>query len=417
MRFAPSLPLSLSRIFFALAFVFSGLCGRALIDKLLASRSGSEAVAAWAQLGSLADLVSGASLTGVGIALTAMVAASRGRERLAWLKPALTVCLALSFVLMLLLLPVIYWFGVRIAPGAPLLPMLSLLLGWLAVAPGLLIAWQLGSNHTGRAASLVALQAGLSALALFYSPTASVLQNLLLVQLLFNLLVIVSLVAYLRQQPAITAHAVTSLLRFLPAGLAIGILSPLSSAWARMQIASAASWHVAGQVQAVWRSSEWITAIMAGLLNAYFLPRLSSARDRTTFLAELRHASALLLLPSFLLLMALWLCLPAVMGFLYSPDLVVGRQDALLFLLGDCMRVFSWVTLFGLFALKSAWAISLGELFSLPLFALLLSSSGPLGLQQIGLLWFATYTAYASCNAFMLWKVLRRRFAGPQHYI
>ena len=65
----------------------------------------------------------------------------------------------------------------------------------------------------------------------------------------------------------------------LVAGIAIGILSPAATAVARLQIASAASWELAGVVQALWRSSEWITAIAAGLLYAHFLPRMAEATD------------------------------------------------------------------------------------------------------------------------------------------
>lgn len=399
--------MSIARLAFALAFVFSGLLGRALIDKLLSAKGGAEAVAGWAQLSNLADLVSGASLTGVGIALTAMAAASHGRERLAWLKPALIVCLALSLALMLLLLPLLYWLDARVAPGAPLLPVLSLLVGWLAVAPGLLVAWQLGSRHAGRAALLVAAQALLSALFLLYPPTESALLNLLLAQALFNVAIGVALVTYVRHEPAVSREAVTSLLRFLPAGLAIGILSPAASAWSRLQIASGASWHVAGQVQAIWRASDWITAIMAGLLHAYFLPRLSGARDRTSFLSALGQALALTLLPASALLLALWLFLPEALALLYRPDLAVDRQDAIFFLLGDWMRMLSWVALFGLFARRLAWAIMLGEFFSLPLFALLLTVfAGHFELRQIGMLWLLTYSAYAACNAALLWGSL-----------
>ena len=396
--------MSMARVALSLAYVLAGLLGRALIDKLLAARVGTEAVAGWAQLSNLADLVSGASLTGVGIALTAMAAASHGRERLAWLKPALLLCLSVSLALLLLLLPLLFWLDTRLAPGAPLLPLLALAVGWLAVAPGLLVAWQLGSRHAGRAAALVAAQAALSALFLVLPPSQSPLLNLLLAQALFNLCIGLALFAYLRRQEPVAPQAWRSLLRFLPAGLAIGILSPASSAWSRLQIAGEASWQVAGQVQAIWRTSDWITAIVAGLLNAYFLPRLAAARERPVFVAELRRAATTTLLPASALLALLWLWLPEALSLLYRADMAVARRDALFFLLGDGLRMLSWLALFGLFARKQAWAITLGEFFSLPLFALLLTAfSGPLEIRQIGLMWLATYAAYAACNAALLW--------------
>ena len=58
----------------ALGVVLAGLAGRAMIDKLLALRGGAELVAQWAQLTSLADVIAGVTLAGIGVGLTGLVA-------------------------------------------------------------------------------------------------------------------------------------------------------------------------------------------------------------------------------------------------------------------------------------------------------------------------------------------------------
>jgi PST family polysaccharide transporter len=196
------------------------------------------------------------------------------------------------------------------------------------------------------------------------------------------------------------------------AGIAIGILSPAATAVARMEIAASASWETAGAVQALWRSSEWITAIAAGLLNAHFLPRLSATRDARAFGAELRASARQVVLPAMLALALLWLLLPQVLALLYREGLPVGRFDAVPFFAGDALRMLSWIFLFGLFARGAGWAVTAGELLSLPLFAaLLLMLPGPLALPAVGLAWMLAYAVYAGFNFWALRRIAA--ISGP----
>lgn len=178
---------------------------------------------------------------------------------------------------------------------------------------------------------------------------------------------------------------------------------------ARLEIAASASWETAGAVQALWRTSEWITAVAAGLLNAYFLPRLAAAKQAPAFAAELRAAARQVLRPALLALCALWLLLPQPLALLYREGFPVGRLDALPFFAGDALRMLSWIFLFGLFARGAGWAVTAGELLSLPLFAaLLMLLPGALSLPAIGVAWLLAYVVYAGFN---FWA-LRRSQAG-----
>lgn len=392
---------------YSLGFVLAGLIGRAVTDKLLAARGGAEAVAGWAQLGSVSDVVSGVSLAGIGTALTVLAAGHPGADRYIWLKPALAISLILSFLAALT--------GYFLLPARTLLPdqaslfAPAILAGWLAVAPGLLIALLIGTGGAGRATVLTLIGLAPPLALLLAGPFDSPLANLLAGQAAFGLAALGFLMVFLRGRGPFSREQLGALLRFVPAGLAIGILSPAAMAWARSEIGASLSWHAAGQVQAIWRATDWITAIMAGVLNAHFLPRLSAARDRATFLAELRRSATATVLPSVGLLFLLWLFLPEVLALLYREDMRLDRHDALFFLLGDGIRVLSWVLLFGLFARHQSWAITTGEFLSLPLFALLLTVfAGHFGLFQAGELWCAVYLIYTLFNAAALWLSLRR---------
>ena len=122
------------RLLLPLLVVFAGLSGRALTDKLLALKGGPAAIAIWAQLSSLIDLVAGVSLAGVGVALVAAVAKRQAADSPAWLRAAMIPCMGLSGAAALLAAPLLHWAGVHVVPaGQESLALLALLAGWLAV--------------------------------------------------------------------------------------------------------------------------------------------------------------------------------------------------------------------------------------------------------------------------------------------
>jgi O-antigen/teichoic acid export membrane protein len=68
-------------------------------------------------------------------------------------------------------------------------------------------------------------------------------------------------------------------------------------------------------------------------------------------------------------------------------------------------RIASWIPLFALYAMRRTRAIALGELFSLPLFVLLLGGIGKaLTLESAGAAWLASYAVYLVFN---LWAMRR----------
>jgi hypothetical protein len=393
------------RLFAFLLFVLVGLSGRAVIDKLLALQGGAQLVAGWAQLASLSEIVSGVSLSGIGIGLTALAAGAKEPQRSQWLKTALITAFPLSITVAFFGLPLMREMGGTLLPRTDGLARLALLAGCLSVAPGLLVAWTLGAGWPGRAAALTAIGLLLQIGFLVLSPASQPLLKLLIAQILFGAGTLLGLVILQRRSLPVSRRSVAALLRFAPAGFAIGILSPASLAWARVEIADGLSWQAAGQVQAVWRTTEWITALAAAWLNAWYLPRMSALTERSAFLAELRRTAIHTILPATVALLLLWLALPWVMALLYRTDISVMRTEALFFLLGDMLRIAAWVALFGLFSHKAAWAITVGEFLSLPLFALLLIMTTPATLAGVGQLWLLTYLIYALFNA---WALRRR---------
>ena len=396
---------------YSLAVILAGLAGRAAIDKMLASREGPQTVALWAQLQSVADLVTGVAMAGVGQGLTVLVAQSpahSGPYHL--LRTALRFGLGVSAIAMLAVVVCAGSLADRFTPDALAAGLVALaaVIGWAAVAPGLLSSYWLGRGRHDRILGLaLATMLPMVATACF-APPGSLVSGVLLAQAAPVVSVSAAMLVWLRaiaQSASFAAGPETHLdtgrlLRYLPIGLSMGILSPASVLFARSTISDALSWNDAGIVQALWRSSEWITNLASGLLWLIFLPRFSAAHRAGRFTAELGRAALAILTGSAVLLLLLWLNQKQILAMLYDTRFAIPDRAAALFLLGDWLRIGSWVFLFALFAMQRTTPVVLGEFLSMPLFAfLLMVFSGDLTLERTGLLYAAVYFIYLAFNA------------------
>jgi O-antigen/teichoic acid export membrane protein len=194
-----------------------------------------------------------------------------------------------------------------------------------------------------------------------------------------------------------------NLMKFVPVGLAIGIMSPVSMLLIRGMLAQTLSWDEAGIMQALWRATEWITASAAGVLSLIFLPRFSNAYGSSRFKSELSRAGVMVLIPTAFLLAIIYLNQHAILTTLYDSRFAVSDTTAAWFMLGCWIRIASWVFLFGLFAAHRTKLIIVGELFSLPLYALLLwLFADGMTLERAAILCLVSYVVYLIFNIIAL---------------
>lgn len=395
--------------------MLTGLAARAVIDKLLALSGGAERVAQWAQVQALVDMVIGVISVGLGQGVTVLVAqrAEPAAQRQT-LRDALVLGAFIGAAVGALLLTAVVLGRASMAPTAKQalwphgdgLALLAVLAGAAGIAGVLVNAYWLGRHRQDRVCALavvLALPAVLAAAG--GGDAAAMLWAQALAGAAVTLLVAVwaqrkSTGAAPWRWPPFFARDWTGwpLWRYVPVGLSIGLASPLSLALVRGDVSAALSWHDAGVMQAIWRSAEWVTMLMSGVLALVYLPRFSTdpARlPRRLFAAGWRVIGA-----TALLLGMLWWQQRIVLATLY--DARVGAEDGVvgLFLLGELLRVGSWVMLFGLLACRATWWVTLGEFLSLPLFAALVLLSPPgLTLARTGELYLLTYVIYLAFNA------------------
>ncbi|MEO6975522.1 MAG: hypothetical protein ABI144_06550 [Gallionella sp.] len=416
---------SIQSVVAAFIIILVDLLGRAGLDKVLALAGGPTLVALWAQLQSVVELVSAVTMAGVLQGLTVLVTqVNTSRDERSLLRDALKLAMGTSLAVALIValaspeLAVWLTRG-RIETG---LIVLAALAGGISVVPATLNAYWLGKHMQQRMLGLALLSSVILLLVAGSAWFGISLRGLIWIQTL--LLAIFGLVVWhylhkLSQPKEESEHGreySRKLARFVPVGLAIGIMSPVSMLLVRSMLSGSISWNDVGFLQALWRSTEWVTATAAGVLSLIFLPRFSSTYGSAQFKREMMRAAAMVLIPAACLLLLIYFNQRTLLAMLYDTRFVVSNQTAALIMLGGWIRIASWLFLFGLFSAHRTGLIMAGEVLSLPLYALLLwLFSDGMTLERTAWLYFATYLVYLLFNAVaLLYSTRRTNLAGNE---
>lgn len=400
---------SIQSVLAAFAIILIDLLGRAGLDKVLALAGGPAMVALWAQLQSVVELVSAVALAGVLQGLTVLITQVRdSRDERCLLQSALKLGMGTSLAVALVVVLAAPWLAAWLTQGTieALLFLLAAWAGCIAVIPATLSAYWLGKHQQQRMLGLALLVGMVWLLVAAGAWLGLSLRGLMLVQCCVLLIIGSVIWRYLRKLSqsgnglAEGAEYFHKLAKFVPAGLAIGIMSPVSMLLIRGMLSGMLSWNDVGFMQALWRSTEWVTATAAGVLSLVFLPRFSSTHGSARFKSEMLRAGALVLVPAACLLLLIFFNQRAMLATLYDARFAVSNETAALFMLGCWLRIAAWLFLNGLFAAHRTWLIVAGEVVSLPLFALLLwMFADGMTLERTALLYLVSYLVYLGFNA------------------
>ena len=369
-------------------------------------------VGLWAQLQSVVELVSAVTMAGVLQGLTVLitqVSASRDERSLlrGALKLGLGTSLAVALIVALAAPELAVWLTQRRIDTD--LFLLAALAGCITVVPATLNAYWLGKHQQQRMLGLALLTSVILLLVAASAWFGLSLGGLMWVQTLMLAIIGIVIWRYLdklsraRDGQEDGAEYFRKLVKFVPVGLAIGIMSPVSMLLVRGMLSGALSWSDVGFLQALWRSTEWVTATAAGVLSLIFLPRFSATYGSARFKREMTRAGVMVLIPAACLLLLIFFNQRAMLATLYDARFVVSDETAALIMLGSWIRIASWLFLFGLFSAHRTGLIIAGEILSLPLYALLLwLFADGMTLERTALLYFVSYLVYLGFNAIAL---------------
>jgi len=373
-----------------------------VLDKVLTLRGGAEMVALWAQLSAVVEMVAAVVLSGVGAGLSVLVAQTQLRERQQlFLRRALVLGLAVSAPVAIVAGVAGWSFSDFL--GSPALSRRSLVLaalaGWIATVYGVVNSFWLGQQRRDLMLALAFFSAAIALAAASVVPRGIVLEAIVISQALPAAVVLL----LPRYPDAPRRSEDRALERYILPGVVIGVLSPLSMLVARSAVADALSWHESGVLQAIWRMADWVCGFAAGVLSVLYLPRLAAAYPHPGLAPVLRECAKAVLLPSAFLFAVLFAFHRPILGALYDASFVAPPSAVALLFAGSLMRIVAWLPLFGLYAALRTRAIAVGELLSLPLFAVLAVVLGErLTLEAVGVIWLASYSAYAAFNFWAL---------------
>ena len=397
----------MNRALIIVCLILWGPLYRALIDKLWMYNANLVAVGQWAQLQTISDFVATPAFVGVGVGLTVLVAQIDESEYPQIFLSAYFLGLATTLPTMILISIFSSTIEQYLQLGAHLRPQLQLasLIGWLGVAGGLLGSYWLGKSQQNKLFLFSVLTSIpiLSILASSYwkgfeATSKSLMYALLIISTGVNLYIGIYFYRWKNKTKNYflkLKNSMSLLVKYLPAGFSIGLLTPLSMLISRSLIANNLDWESAGATVALLRASDWILNIAQSTLYFHFLPKISKEINQTNPIRSLFRISIYILAPSLMALILLYIMREPILHLLYDSRLNIDSSISLIFWSGDFLRIVSAIFLMGLYSLHCSKTIAWGEFLSQPLYALLLFLGAASSLISVGLAHLGTYFIYA----------------------
>jgi|WetSurMetagenome_2_1015567.scaffolds.fasta_scaffold03728_8 polysaccharide transporter, PST family len=205
-------------------------------------------------------------------------------------------------------------------------------------------------------------------------------------------------VANIRWNGLRTALAREPLQRLLGYALMAGttaVVVPFCQVWTRNAIAAEFGWSFAGYWQALWKVSETHLLLLTSVLSVYFLPRLSEIRSGGELRTEVRAAYRVVVPLAVVSATLLFLMREPLIGLLLSPKFepiahVLGIQ-----LLGDVLKICSWVMSFTMVSHARTRAFVITEILFAALTAIgIVVLTHFLGLRGAAIAYAAVYLVY-----------------------
>jgi PST family polysaccharide transporter len=179
---------------------------------------------------------------------------------------------------------------------------------------------------------------------------------------------------------------------------------PLAYLLIRSYVVSQSGWEMAGLWQAVLRISDTYIYVLVAILTSVYFPYLVSAGSTQKRVIVMTKFAAVILVPLAALEIAIFAFRTELITLIFSPEFGPASALVLPQLLGDLLRVATYLLTFFLLSEAKLHWILLTELFGAFLFWVLAISSFDLGLIAVG--W-----SYAAMNAIVLMVAILLTYA------
>jgi len=393
-----------------------------VLNKLVAVYVGPSGVALVGQLQSIQSGLSGVATAGFGQGLTKYLSEYRGNRQ----KSAAVFATALKLV-SLLLLPVslgLFFLAEEVSSWALHSPEYGLWLKGLAIslipaATGALLVASL--NGLGEIRHLTWVGVSSSCLGI-------VLTLLLVPQwgvggVVFSLLVTPFLVTvlaawYLQRsklfswgwlKEAVHQDDSKKLGKFTLMALASAIAIPVSHIFIRNYLTEHISLDAAGLWTGMWRISEAYLLVITMTLSVYYLPKLSGLKDALSIKQEIRHGQMIILPLVIVSAVVMFLMRDWLIWLLFNDGFSAMRELFLFQLIGDVIKIASWLYAYCMLAKAQAVVFIVSELlFSLLFVGLTVLFVDGFGLEGVSYAFALNYFCYFLFIVFWFYYSCRR---------
>ncbi|CAH0230634.1 Lipid III flippase [Erwinia aphidicola] len=153
---------------------------------------------------------------------------------------------------------------------------------------------------------------------------------------------------------------------FLLMALISSVMLPLALVLIRNFMASKAGWDGVGQWQAVWKISEVYLSLITLSMSVYYLPKLANMNGLMVLKREIKSTMIFLLPISILFAGLVFLLRDEIIKILFTSSFDGARDLFLIQLIGDVLKVVSWLYAYPMIARKKTkWFIFTELLFTI----------------------------------------------------
>lgn len=184
---------------------------------------------------------------------------------------------------------------------------------------------------------------------------------------------------------------------------------PVTQMLIRTQIAETLGWHAAGYWEAMWRLSSAYLMMATTTLSIYFLPRLSELKTYDEIMAEIRWGYRVILPVTVVAALTIYALRRPIVVFLFSADFLPVEQLFAWQLVGDVLKIGSWIIAYVMLGKAMIKAFIFTEIIGCTLFFFLATFLvKAVGLEGVVMAYALNYLFYWV----MVWAIVRRGLSG-----
>jgi O-antigen/teichoic acid export membrane protein len=176
---------------------------------------------------------------------------------------------------------------------------------------------------------------------------------------------------------------------------ATALALPISLVLLRNILISKVGWELAGQWQAVWKISEVYLGVCTMALSAYYLPRLSTISGLEATRREIKNTAKIILPLVSLMAICVYFLRDVAISILFTEEFRQARNLFAIQLVGDVIKIASWLYAFPMLARNATkWFISTELFFSATFVILSYFFINQFGVQGANVGYLVNYILY-----------------------